>query len=68
MPLIGISWFLVGHKQEYDRLVDIISRQGRPNVLLVGDSGVGKETIVKHLVYEITKDSALPAFDKSNGA
>jgi len=48
--------FLVGHKQEYDRLVDITSRQGRPNVLLVGDPGVGKGTIVRHLVYEITKD------------
>jgi len=57
--------FLVGHQQEYDRLVDITSRQGRPNVLLVGDPGVGKGTIVKHLVYEITKDK-VPSqlFDK----
>ncbi|MHB9019745.1 MAG: AAA family ATPase [Minisyncoccota bacterium] len=54
--LIESIGFLVGHQQEYSRLIDIVSRQSRPNVLLVGDPGVGKGAIVKHLVYEITKD------------
>ena len=48
--------FLVGHKQEYERLLNTVSRQGRPNVLLVGEPGVGIGSIVRHLVYEITKD------------
>ncbi len=57
--------FLVGHEQEYDRLIDVISRAGRPNALLVGDPGVGKDTIVKHLAYKITKDQVPPQlFDK----
>jgi len=57
--------FLVGHKDEYERLVDVISRQGRPNALLIGDPGVGKGAIIKHLVYEITKDRVpAPLFDK----
>jgi len=57
--------FLVGHEQEYDRLIDVISRSGRPNALLVGDPGVGKETIIKHLAYKIIKDQVPSAlFDK----
>jgi len=57
--------FLIGHDKEYSRLVDVISRPGRPNALLVGDPGAGKETIMKHLAYEITKDQVPPElFDK----
>ena len=57
--------FLIGHEQEYARLTDVISRPGRPNALLVGDPGVGKDTIVKHLAYKITKDQIPPQlFDK----
>ncbi|MCL5017046.1 MAG: ATP-dependent Clp protease ATP-binding subunit [Patescibacteria group bacterium] len=57
--------FLIGHDKEYGRLVDVISRSGRPNAMLVGEPGVGKETIMKHLAYEITKDQVPPElFDK----
>jgi ATP-dependent Clp protease ATP-binding subunit ClpA len=57
--------FLVGHEQEYQRVVDVISRSGRPNALLIGESGVGIEAIIKHLAYKITKDD-VPSqlFDK----
>lgn len=57
--------FLVGHQLEYDRLLDILSRPGNPNALLIGEPGSGRETIVAHLAYEITKDR-VPAslFDK----
>lgn len=57
--------FLIGHEVEYDRMVDILARPGKPNALLVGEPGAGKGTLVAHLAYEITKDRVPPAlFDK----
>ena len=57
--------FLIGHDQEYDRMLDILSRPSKPNVLLVGDPGSGKETLVNHLAYKITKDEVpTELFDK----
>ena len=57
--------FLIGHEEEYDRLADVLSRPAKPNVLLVGDPGSGKETIVAHLAFNIIKDK-VPSelFDK----
>ncbi len=57
--------FLIGHDQEYDRMLDVLSRPTKPNVMLIGDPGAGKETLVNHLAYKITKDE-VPAelFDK----
>ncbi len=57
--------FLIGHEKEYDRMVDILSRVGKPNSLLVGEPGSGKETMINHLAYELVKDK-VPAslFDK----
>ncbi len=48
--------FLVGHEQELQRLIDILSRPDNPNAILIGEPGSGKETIVEHLAYLITKD------------
>ncbi|MDP2696107.1 MAG: ATP-dependent Clp protease ATP-binding subunit [bacterium] len=57
--------FLIGHEQEYDRLVDVLSRPGSPNVLLIGDPGIGKITLVAHLAYRIIQDRVPePLFDK----
>jgi len=57
--------FLIGHTQEYEWLVDILGRPMKPNALLVGEPGVGKETLVAHLAYQITKDKVpAPLFDK----
>ncbi len=65
MAIVGKSGFLVGHNHEYERISDILSRQTKPNVLLVGDPGVGKEAIVGHLAYKIIKDQVPPQlFDK----
>ncbi len=56
--------FLIGHEQEYDRLVDVLSRSGRPNALLVGEPGSGKSTLVAHLAFQIIKDRVpKPLFD-----
>ncbi|NCN52959.1 ATP-dependent Clp protease ATP-binding subunit [Candidatus Wolfebacteria bacterium] len=57
--------FLVGHDEEYDRMEDVLSRQNKPNVLLSGDPGAGKETLVAHLAYKIIKDEVpLELFDR----
>jgi len=57
--------FLIGHEVEYDRMTDILSRPTKPNVILVGEPGSGKETLINHLAYKITKDE-VPSelFDK----
>ncbi|MDP1719152.1 MAG: hypothetical protein Q8L24_01865, partial [bacterium] len=48
--------FLIGHEQEYGRLVDVLARPGRPNVLLVGEPGSGKSSLAAHLAFEMIKD------------
>ncbi len=61
----GSIGFLIGHKQEYDRLVDILSRTIKPNALIVGEPGSGKETVVAALAFGIIKDEVPEAiFDK----
>ncbi|MDD5099256.1 MAG: ATP-dependent Clp protease ATP-binding subunit [Candidatus Colwellbacteria bacterium] len=54
--VLGQAGFLVGHTEEYERMVDILSRPTKPNVILSGDPGVGKSTIVEHLAYRMAKD------------
>ena len=57
--------FLIGHEVEYDRMVDILSRQTKANVMLVGEPGSGKETLVAHLAFELIKDKVPNSlFDK----
>ncbi len=62
---LGSVGFLIGHAQEYDRMADVLSRRSKPNVLLIGDPGSGKDTLVNHLAYKISKDE-VPSelFDK----
>jgi ATP-dependent Clp protease ATP-binding subunit ClpC len=57
--------FLIGHKEEYERLVNTLARPINPNALLVGEAGVGKETIISHLAFKLVKDEVpAPLFDK----
>jgi len=61
----GMAGFLIGHGKEYDRLLDVLSRPNKPNALLVGEAGSGKEAIIGHLAYEIIHDRVPPQlFDK----
>jgi len=61
----GVSGFLIGHDKEYDQLVDILSRPGNPNALLIGEVGSGKETILGHLAFEMAHDRVPPPlFDR----
>ncbi|MGB9680975.1 MAG: AAA family ATPase [Minisyncoccia bacterium] len=54
---IGI---MIGHKNEYNSLLNILTREGKRNVLLIGPSGIGKETIVSYLAYNIVRDNIPP--------
>ncbi len=57
--------FLVGHDQEFDRLLEVLARPIHPNALLVGEAGIGKETVVAHLALRLAKDEVPSAlFDK----
>ncbi len=57
--------FLIGHQEEYERIIDVLARPARPNVVLIGDAGSGKEAIIAHLAYQIVKDRVPPElFDK----
>ena len=46
--------FLIGHKDELERIINNLS-QG-DNVLLIGEEGKGKETIIMHLAWLIQND------------
>lgn len=61
----GAVGFLVGHEAEFNRLVDTLARPINPNVLLVGEVGIGKETLVTHLAFKLIKDEVPKSlFDK----
>ena len=61
----GEIGLLINHEKEYDHLIDVLARPSKPNALLVGDPGVGKESIVSHLAFQIIKDRVPQAlFDK----
>ncbi|MEK7195901.1 MAG: hypothetical protein AAB659_01545, partial [Patescibacteria group bacterium] len=65
MARAGLAGFLVGHEKEYDRMLDVLSRPNKPNVILVGEAGAGKEALVAHLAYNIVGDKVpAPLFDK----
>ncbi len=57
--------FLIGHEVEYQRMVDALARPVNPNALLIGEAGIGKETIVAHFAYDLVKDKVSETlFDK----
>ncbi len=65
MAAAGEAGFLIGHQQEYNRLIDILSRSIKPNALLVGEPGSGKEAIISALAHAIIKDEVPESiFDK----
>jgi ATP-dependent Clp protease ATP-binding subunit ClpC len=63
MARAGRVGFLVGHQNEYEELVSILSRPDKPNALMVGEMGRG--SIVGHLAFMIVQDLVpKPLFDK----
>jgi len=57
--------FLIGHDKEFEHLLQVLARPGKPNALLVGSVGVGKSTMIAHLAFRIIKDRVPSAlFDR----
>jgi len=57
--------FLIGHEKEFKELLDVVSRPGKPNALLVGEPGAGKSAMIAHLAFRMVKDDVPPVlFDK----
>jgi ATP-dependent Clp protease ATP-binding subunit ClpC len=57
--------FLVGHAEEYEKLVQILARTASPNALLLGEPGAGKGALIQHLAFKLIKDEVPRAlFDK----
>jgi ATP-dependent Clp protease ATP-binding subunit ClpC len=57
--------FLIGHAEEYEKMVTTLARPVNPNAMLVGEAGIGKEAIVQHLAFRLVKDDVPRAlFDK----
>lgn len=59
---IGI---MVGHEEEYEILLNLLSRPDKRNILMIGPSGAGKETIVSYLAYNIIRDNVPPSIRDS---
>ncbi|MFB6212874.1 MAG: AAA family ATPase [Candidatus Magasanikbacteria bacterium] len=56
---------LVGHNEEFERILDVLSRPQKPNALIYGRPGVGKSTIINHLAQKIVNDEVPESlFDK----
>lgn len=53
---------LVGHEKEFQRLMEVISGLGSLNALLVGEPGVGKTSLVRHLAYLMIQDQVPSMF------
>lgn len=57
--------FLIGHEAEYNRLVEAIGKPVDPNAILIGEPGIGKEAVIRHLAYCLVKDDVPQAlFDR----
>jgi len=61
----GRDALLIGHEEEYDRLLDVLSKPAQANALLIGEAGVGKDAVIIHLASQIIADQVpKPLFDK----
>jgi ATP-dependent Clp protease ATP-binding subunit ClpC len=50
----------VGHKEELEEMERVLATRGENNVLLVGQPGVGKRSLVYHLAQRSLKGESLP--------
>lgn len=48
---------MIGHLKEYETLIKILSRPGKRNILLIGPAGIGKETLISYLAYNLVRNN-----------
>ncbi|MEW5805426.1 MAG: ATP-dependent Clp protease ATP-binding subunit [Patescibacteria group bacterium] len=53
----GLVGFLIGHENELATIMNILSREERNNLVLIGEEDIGKTTIIEHLALRIIKDT-----------
>src|SRR5690606_18355609 len=46
---------VIGREQEIEQTVEVLSRRGKNNPVLIGDAGVGKTAVVEGLAQRITE-------------
>lgn len=49
---------LVGREKEFEQMLHILGRSNKNNVVLVGEPGVGKKTMVEELVQRVAENAA----------
>lgn len=55
---VGSLAEVIGRKEEYEQLLGILTRAQGENVMIIGESGVGKSTFVSGLAHMIMKGNA----------
>lgn len=46
---------IIGREQETRNLIEVLCRRSKPNVIIIGEPGVGKTALVEGFAHEITK-------------
>ncbi len=61
LSLKGYMPKLVGRQKIKEQVIDILSKPGRNNVLIIGEAGCGKTTFVKGLANELARGVKIPS-------
>ncbi|NAW50019.1 AAA domain-containing protein [Elizabethkingia argentiflava] len=48
---------IIGREKETRNLIEVLCRRSKPNVIIVGEPGVGKTALVEGLAYEMVKEN-----------
>lgn len=48
---------IIGREKETRNLIEVLCRRSKPNVIIVGEPGVGKTALVEGFAYEIVKEN-----------
>ena len=54
---------IIGHKKEIERLERVLAREGLNNILLVGEPGVGRKSIIHAMAKKIIFGQSLPSLN-----